>query len=368
VPYKPLPFYSHTLPGVEEIAWLEIRQQLASARFDQKLFAQDQHGIVAFTYDGPFNALFKLRTVEDVFIQLLSEPKLSRGYRDLGQITDWVANGEAVGRAVNSYLRYRQFSRPPTYQLICRKFGKHQYNTGKLARAVAVGLARRYPTWTAVPEAAQVEIWANLLGSHLLLGIRLRDKRRKQTRPQPAIAEGLSPSLAAAMILLTEPQTGELFVDPLCGDFGLLRERRGQLGATAVLLGGEAEAGQLATARQALHRRQRGQPPLLAQWQMDRWPLATAVVDKVATVLPKRVGDGSERALGHFYGQFAAELQRVLRPGGRTVLYTEAYDLLRDSLRPYAGLALTTGYSVTAGKRWGRIYIIVCQPPPASPQ
>jgi tRNA (guanine6-N2)-methyltransferase len=362
MPHKPLTFYSHTLPGVEEIAWLEIRQQLPSSRFGQKLFAQDQHGIVTFAHDGPFNALFKLRTVEDVFIQLLSEPKLSRGYRDLDQIANWVGKGEAVGRAVNHYLRYRQFSRPPTYQLICRKFGKHQYSTGKLAQSVAAGLARRYPTWTAVPEAAQVEVWANLLGSHLLLGIRLRDRQRKQTQTKVAVEGGLPPSLAAAMILLTEPQPDELFVDPLCGDYALLRERRAQLGATAVLLGGDSGTQQLAAVRQGLYRRKRGQPPLLAQWNIEKWPLATAVVDKTAAALPARVGDGSERAVGRYYGHFAAELQRVLRPGGRAVLYTEAYDQLRDSLRLYDGLELMTGYSVTAGNRWGRVYIVDCKP------
>ncbi len=358
---KRLDFYAHTLPGVEDIAWLEVRQQLPAASFGETLFAKDQHGIVSFAYDGSFNPLFGLRTTEDLFIQLLSVPKMSRSFRDLGQITQWVAKGEAVGRAVNGYLRYRRFSGPPSYQLICRKIGKHQYNTRKLAQAVADGLAKRYPTWTAVPEAAQVEIWANLLGSHLLLGIRLRDRDRKRSRVQPAVAGGLHPSLAAAMILLTEPASGELFVDPLCGDFTLLRERRGQLGATAVLLGGDADSQQLAAARQGLYRRKRGQPPLLAQWAIEKWPLAPAVVDKVATVLPARVGDGSERALGQLYGRFAAELQRVLRPGGRAVLYSEAYDLLRDSLRPYDRLELTTGYSVTTGGQWGRIYIIVAK-------
>lgn len=356
---KPLEFYAHTLPGVEDIAWLEIRKRLPAASFGTTLFAKDQHGIVSFAYEGSFNPFFSLRTTEDMFIQLLSVPKMSRSFRDLGQITQWVAKGEAVGRAVNGYLRYRRFSGPPSYQLICRKIGKHQYNTRKLAQAVADGLAKRYPTWTAVPEAAQVEIWANLLGSHLLLGIRLRDRDRKRSRVQPAVEGGLHPSLAAAMILLTEPAADELFVDPLCGDYALLRERRSQLGAAASLLGGDSDGLQLAAVRQALYRRKRGQPPLLAQWDIGTWPLATAVVDKVATVLPTRIGDGSERALGRFYGQFAAELQRVLRPGGRAILYSEAYDLLRDRLRPYDRLELTTGYSVTTGRQWGRIYIVV---------
>jgi tRNA (guanine6-N2)-methyltransferase len=356
---KRLNFYAHTLPGLEDIAWLEIRERLPAAAFADKLFAKDQHGIVSFTYDGPFEPLFLLRTVDDLFIQLLSQPKLSRGYRDLENITQWVGRGEAVGRAVNGYLRHRQFSGPPTYQLICRKFGKHQYSTHRLAQAVADGLAKRYPTWSAVPEAAQVEIWANLLGSHLLVGIRLRDKQRKQSRLRPAVENGLHPALAAAMILLTEPQPDELFVEPLCADYALLRERRSQVGTAAVLLGGDPDRKKLTLVQDGLYRRKRGQAPLLAQWNEEAWPLPTAVVDKVATVLPARVGNGSKAALGRFYAAFAAELQRVLRPGGRAILYSEAYDLLRDSLRPYEGLELTTGYSLTAGKRWGRIYIVL---------
>lgn len=357
--HRQMNFYAHTLPGVEDIAWLEIRDRLPTASFNETLFAKDQHGIVSFTYEGAFDPLFSLRTTEDVFVQLLSVPKLSRSFRDLGEVTQWVGQGEAFGRAINNYLRQRRFSGPPTYQLICRKIGKHQYTTHKLTQAVASGLAHRYPKWTAVPEAAQVEIWANLLGSHLLLGIRLRDKkRRKQARRQSSVTGGLPPSLAAAMILLTEPEPDELFVDPLCGDYGLLHERRNQVGATAVLVGGDLEQEQLLAARQALYRRKRGQPPLLAQWHTNQWPLKTAVVDKVATILPAKVGDGSKQALTHFYSHFTAELERVLRPGGRAILYTYAYDLLRDSLRPHEGLELTTGYSITTGKKWGRIYII----------
>ncbi|NLE45482.1 MAG: RNA methyltransferase, partial [Chloroflexi bacterium] len=80
---SPRLFYAQTMPGVEQIAWLEIRERLAGSRCVEFLYTKDQNGIVLFEYGGPVENLLSLRTTEDVFAVVASAEKLSHDWRDL---------------------------------------------------------------------------------------------------------------------------------------------------------------------------------------------------------------------------------------------------------------------------------------------
>ena len=231
--------YAQTMPGIEEIAWLEIRERWPRAKFIATLFAKEQNGIVLFDYDDPLAELLQLRTTEDVFLLATSQPKMSRGRQDLRAVTEWVGKGESLGRAVNDLMRFRQYSRPPTYRVISRKYGKHEYRRKDLEMAVRQGLETRYPRWIPVADGGQVEVWANLLGSHLLIGLRLSDRiMRHRHNKQVELPASLRPSVAAAMVYLTRPSDDDVFLDPMCGSGTILLERR-FAGNYGQILGGD---------------------------------------------------------------------------------------------------------------------------------
>ena len=50
--------------------------------------------------------------------------------------------------------------------------------------------------------------------------------------------------------------------------------------------------------------------------------------------------------------------ERVVRPGGRIVLLSSEFDLVKETVRQRPRLRITTGYSVAVLGTWGRIYII----------
>ena len=156
-------YYAQTMPGVEEIAWLEIRRRLKDAHFQRYLFAKEQNGIVVFDYPGASADLLRLRTTEDVFMQIAYHDDLTRLRRDLRGIHELIATSEGFGRAVNDYLRLRRFSAPPTYRVISRQYGKFEYSRKQLTETVWRSLKQRYPRWTPVADDAQIEVWANLL-------------------------------------------------------------------------------------------------------------------------------------------------------------------------------------------------------------
>ncbi len=360
--------YAQTMPGVEKIAWLEIRDRLPRAQFVDYLFAKEQNGIVRFEYDGPLADLLALRTVEDVFVQALHVPKLARGRRVLQDLADDVAKGEALGRGVNELMRFLKLSKPPTYRVIARLYGKHPYRRDELANTVAGGLLKRYPRWTPVPDGGQVEVWGNVLGSQLLVGLRLSDRSmRHRYKKRVELPASLRPSVAAAMVYLTQPEADDLFVDPMAGSGTILLERRA-FGPVKQLLGGDVDAGRAEAAYLNLLGRsrkpRRGQQPTLpalAQWDAAQMPLGSGTVDKLVTNLPFGRQLGSAAMLRRLYPRFFAELARVLAENGRAVVLSSEFDLIKESVRQQPTLHIVTGYSIAILGKWGRIYIIAKQ-------
>ncbi len=356
-------YYAQTMPGVEEIAWLEIRRRLKDAHFQRYLFAKEQNGIVVFDYPGASADLLRLRTTEDVFMQIAYHDDLTRLRRDLRGIHELIATSEGFGRAVNDYLRLRRFSAPPTYRVISRQYGKFEYSRKQLTETVWRSLKQRYPRWTPVADDAQIEVWANLLGSTLLIGMRLSDRTmRHRFERKVELPAALRPSVAAAMVFLTEPAADDVFLDPMAGSGTILYERM-QAGPFARLLGGDIEPERVDAARKNV-RGSRKKPganamqPDIRQWDARKLPLDDASVDKVATNLPFGKQLRGSETPARLYPPVLAELQRVVRPGGRIVLLSSEYDLIKEEVRKLPRLTITTGYSVAVLGVWGRIYII----------
>ncbi len=354
-------YYAQTMPGVEEIAWLEIRERLDGASYREKLFAKEQNGIICFDYDGAVEKLLQLRTTEDVFLEALNRAKVGRGRQDLRQISSLVQKSESFGRAANQLLRKRKFDHPPTYRVVSRKYGQHQYRRKDFETAVLRGIQARYPRWTPVRDRAQVEIWANLLGSRLLVGFRLSDRSmRHRYNKSVELPASLRPSVAAALVLLTNPKANDVFLDPMCGSGTILLERFYQ-GPSQLILGGDVDPYRVEAARKNMPRlrKRRGKRAVeIRQWDARHIPLPDASVDKAATNLPFGQQIGTKGELDNLYTAILGELERVVRPNGRIVLLSSEFERVKSCVRHQSYLHIVTGYSVATLGRWGRIHII----------
>lgn len=354
-------YYAQTMPGFEEIAWLEIRDRCPEASFVEYLYAKEQNGILVFDYAGEIDTLLTMRTTEDVFLQALSEKRMSRGKGDLTQITNLVSKGESFGRSVNNLMRWRQFSAPPTYRVISRKYGQHQYRRKDLETAVYYGIRSRYPRWQPVDDGGQVEVWANLLGSHLLIGLRLSDRSmRHRYKKKVELPASLRPSVAAALVRLTTPQPDDVFLDPMCGSGTILLERM-HAGPYTKILGGDIDEARVDAARQNLPQNRKGRKKNLIsvrQWDAQSLPLEDQTINKVATNLPFGKQIGSRQNLETLYTALLNELTRVVVPDGRIVLLSSEYDLIKQLMRSQPKLEILSGYSVATLGVWGRVYVI----------
>jgi hypothetical protein len=255
--------------------------------------------------------------------------------RDLREVSEKLAKSGEIGRLFKAMARLRR-KHLHTFQVVSRKYGKHEYDLRDWSLMVRRTIGNVHPDWQGTTTNPDVEVWATLFGSQALVGVRL---------PFPTPPSGpYPPSLTAALVLLTEPAAGDTFLDPVGADGGLVLAERLAYGADASIWG----------ARGGLARRLHRPDPAIKQlrWEQSRLPLDSASVGKMAAILP-----ADPQAIEQ-YPLILSEVARLLRPGGLAVIYSEEYELLRARLRDQGELQIARGYSVRAGERWGRIYLL----------
>jgi tRNA (guanine6-N2)-methyltransferase len=353
-------YYAHTMPGLEELAWIEVRDRLEGVSFEGTQALRDKNGFVFFRYAGQPDDLLELRTTEDVFFLVARIPKIAWGREGLTQIYQLVVQDRFLdaGLRLHGQVARRAGRRGGTFRVISRMAGGRQpYRRIDFQRAVEGALKKRLGgRWRAVEEGEDVEIWANLIGLNFVCGLRLSDAHmRHRDYKQAHVAASLRPSVAAGMVWLTEPQPGDIFLDPLCGAGTLLVER-GMIERHAWLLGGDIDADALQAAAQNIGPRHK--PRQLLKWDAGRLPLVSGSVDKVATNLPfgKQVGSPQENR--RLYRTVFREIDRLLRPHGRAVVLSSEAELIKDTLRQVKELQIVRGYSVTILGQRARIYIV----------
>jgi 23S rRNA G2445 N2-methylase RlmL len=343
------------MPGLEQVAWLEIRKRFPKAAFKEFLYLKDKNGIVVFDHAGPPGELLGLRTTEDVFVLALAMEGLTRDWGDLRTLAGQFRDSRLFDLA--SRVMVARDAARPTYRIVTRKEGQHAYRRKDFEQAILKGLDEQRSTrWKRVEEDADLEVWANLLGSRLLCGLRLSDRTmRHRDYKRDHVPASLRPSVAAALAVLTGPGDDDLFVDPMCGGGTILVERL-LAGPSHTVIGGDIDLGRARAARRNLAQLAPDVP--VCRWDACALPLRAGSVSGVAANLPFGKQIGTREAIERLYPCFIAELDRILKPGGTAVLLSSEYDLLKEVLRTCPGLTLVRGYAVAVLGQWGRIYIL----------
>lgn len=169
---------------------------------------------------------------------------------------------------------------------------------------------------------------------HLLLGQVGALHRSRRFPPMRRLPASTNPVVAALLIHLLQPDSGDLVYDPFCGSGTLLVEAAAHDQGLA-LLGSDMSPAALAA---AVANRRLFPMGHLFRADAVRLPMATDSVDRVAANLPFGKRIGSHAANTRLYPFFLRELSRVLRADGRAVLLTEEKNLFRRSLDATHGM------------------------------
>ncbi|MBN1641577.1 MAG: RNA methyltransferase [Anaerolineae bacterium] len=351
----PLEYAASVHPGLEEVTEDEIGSVLRGAQSVAKT-----RGWIVFRYPGDAGALLRLRTTEDVFVLLYRTDKLpSNRSGAMPLLTRMARDSYHWEQAMTSLYQTRRSVKRVTYRVIAQMSGQLGFRRHEIGDAVITGIQARWPRWKPVVEDAHVEVWAIVQGAWAAIGLRLSSRRMRhrayKTDHRPA---SLRPSLAAAMVQLSQPRPGDRFCDPMCGAGTILAERALH-GPFGELVGGDMDPDALqAAAANLMHVPAVGRAQVLHLWDARALPFRSLSLDVIVSNLPFGVQVGTHTDNVALYTRFFREMARCLRPGGRAVLLSGEKALVRDLLRDTPALRREREILIGVLGQAARIYVL----------
>lgn len=351
---RPLEYAASVHPGLEDVAAREIRDTLRGAQP-----VEQQRGWTVFRYPGDAGQALRLRTTEDVFVLLYRTDKLPT-YRKgaLPLVVRMVNSSWFWEEAMTRFYQTRRPVKRVTYRVIAQMTGQHGFRRQEVRDAVMVGIQGRWPRWKPVAEDAHVEIWVAVVGEWAMIGIRLSDRKmRHRTYKGEHRPASLRPSLAAAMVALSQPAPEDRFCDPMCGAGTILAERALH-SPYRELIGGDIDPEALQAAESNLSNVHYAGDQVLHLWDAVSLPVRTGTLDAIVCNLPFGLQVGSHANNQQLYASFFREMVRVLHPGGRAVLLTSEKELMRDLIQAHPQLVREQELLIGVLGQAARIYVL----------
>jgi precorrin-6B methylase 2 len=347
---KPL-YLLQTQVGVGSLAWNEINATLRKANLLANRHVPQKDDVLLLQTASEVGEFFALRTIEDVFVVAVRAFNIAATPNGIKQIHATVKNSPILSAALQTYTASgKRLPKNPRYRVITRATGRQEYTRRELGIAVTDAIADGWPgRWKVVEEEddAEIEVWATLFGTELVVALRLSDASMRHRGPEggrvvnrPA---ALRPVIAAAMVQLTNPQADDVFLDPMAGT-GTLVAERAAAGAFDRLIAGDKNR----EAVKALTKNLQAVGGDLAIRRLDAtdMPFADGEISKIASNLPfgKQVSHPDE--LNLLYHELFHEWVRVVKPGGLIVVLASEIDRVRDVLSRIPELRVRAHFSI----------------------
>ncbi len=321
--------------GLESIASEEITQSLGGE------IKRLGSGLIVFRLPEIDRSILNLRTTEDVFLYAWGTDKLSYRAADLDSIERWTDRDADWDQLLK--IHHAVTPKPkgkPTCRYVAQMEGVHGYRRIDARKAMARGLEGKLPaSWRFVEENASVEIWLKIDGAMAICGLRLSDRTmRHRTYKHEHLPASIRPTVAAVIARLADLKPGQTVLDPMCGAGTLIAEAylsvRGKKGIGGAdwemnYLGGDIDSGH-ARASQA-NLRQFGITDIRT-WDARRLPLDDDSVDRIVCNPPFGKQLSSPEEIGPLYRQSVREMDRVLKPGGKSVIIVSDAAALRAAV------------------------------------
>ncbi len=343
---KPAPpvYYALVVPGIESLAAAELTEAGASVR-DTISRIDKRDSIIIFSAPE-LTPVLRCGLLEDVF-QIVIDEKTPAA-RGAPKILARTLERAPLERALLAHNAVRPKTRARTYKVVARVAGKQPFHRDELEAPFIAAIGALLPRWTPSGGQAAIELWVHVLGERTIAGLRLSGDELAQRRYKRAhVPASLKPTVARALVMLSEPHEDDVCLDPMAGAGTILRERA-EAGRAALILGGDLDGDVLEAARTNA-----GKQAALSRWDATRLPLSQASVDVVITNPPYGRQMGTIAGLDRLYARSLREIARVLRPGGRCVMLTGEAAVLMRAMPPALRVLskrrmLLRGLSVTA--------------------
>jgi tRNA (guanine6-N2)-methyltransferase len=340
--FTPNIYIAHVQPGFESIAAEEIASRYEATETARgrgpavrelgRRIVADRAGMTVFRAPGAAPAS-AARTIEDLFALAAYRDGLGADAAALERVRIVAHEAPYVENGLLDRVKISPGSRAGRrlgFRVIARMAGDYEFRRIDFQRAVERGITDRGDhSWRQAGDDADVEFWATLVGGEMFLALRLTGERTRHREYKVAHRPGsLRPSVAAALAWLCRPRPEDFVIDPMCGAGTILIERA-HLGRYAMLAGFDRDPEAIAAARENIGPRYR--PIGVARADAARLPLGNGSASSIATNLPWGIKHGSHEENRRLYPRLIEEFARVVRPGGRIVMLTSEWRLMREA-------------------------------------
>ncbi|SHE51277.1 23S rRNA G2445 N2-methylase RlmL [Seinonella peptonophila] len=294
-------YFASVLPGLEMILVDEISKKINPVKI-----VNVNRGKVFFYTNQSTKVLFTLRTANDLF-QVIDQTEIGSHKKHLLDVEKWVSN-----------LDFSLFRGEKTFRVNASRKGKQTYSRFDLADAAMKGIQKKNPRWKiGAPENHQIEFRLDLENELATFSLRLtKADFRFRTKKRDFMPAALLPTVAHAMVWLSQPQSTDLVVDPCCGSGTLLAERLDY--PVRQMFGGDISTKSIQVARRNLGNRK----VKLSVWDIRKLPLVEGSIDTIISNLPFGKQIETREKMEEFLRKAMIEMSRVLKAGGKAILLT----------------------------------------------
>lgn len=310
------------LAGLEEVVKDEVMKKVEDAHI-----VETQRGKVFFQSNRSSSEIMTLRCVDNIYIFI---EKFTMGphkvhLNDLESIMRKMELGRKLGTELS-------LSRPFSFVVNASRSGKHTYSRYDLSEAASRGIASRYPKWSiGTADQHELEFRLDISRDQAIFSYRLTPPSfRFRGRQRMFSSAALRPTVAHALVWLSNPREDECFVDPFCGSGTIVAER--SCYAYERLMGGDISVDAVQAARQNVSD---SEGLIISEWDARELPLDAGSVDTVVSNLPFGEQILKPEDIAQLYLKFAGQLKRILAPQGRAVFLTDKVEALQLAFDHY---------------------------------
>jgi len=269
--------------------------------------------------------LLTLRTVDDVFLHVATWSGIDRPRSALTALREASSHLD-LNPALALCRQVRTVQNPPTFSVTANFVGKRNYNTDEIKQACASGIIERQG-WVYSEDDANADLNVRIFIERdtAIVGLRLgaRSLSKRQYK-QEHVLGSLKPAVATALLELAGITPDMRILDPCCGAGTILIEAGSR---RARAWGGDIN--QEAVTATYINATQANVDVHIQRWDARALPISARSVDCVISNLPWGRAVSTDGSLSTLYQEIGEEIERVLVPGGRTVLLTNLPDLIQ---------------------------------------
>lgn len=340
-------YFLSFLGGLEDIVTGELEHRAPGAEV-----LESEWGRAFVRYSGGPEPLTRLRSIENVFAYIGRIENLRPDSDGLKQIEEFFAAADLS----NAMERWKDLHIPwpnLTFRVTGQRQGEQEYTSQDAAAAAGTGIQRQQD-WDVDLTGYNLEFIVKIEDDLCLAGLRLTDEPlHRRSRVIHGLAS-LNPTAAYAMSVMSDPEPGQVVLDPMCGTGTILIERARVCEAT--LIGFDYFRKPLYAADE--NTKFTNTEAYLLQADARQMCLADGSIDRIICNLPWGHRVLSELSVFRLYRESIPEMARVLRPGGLAVLLTMQKGMIEDILGRTPQLQKTHRRVLAIGGLNPQLYIL----------